>query len=118
MNSHILITKRWYIPFFSNRRASRDNFRLGYQQTSIFCVLLIWLLWVYNVYSYNKSSTISYEISEISKQNRDLKSKLERMQVVVADYESSDNIETAWNNMGMVAAGTPIYIEPITELDL
>lgn len=112
MNSHILITKKWYIPFFSSRKASRESFKLWYQKTSFICVLLIGVLWVYNVYSYNISSTTSYRISEIAKVNKDIRSKTERLSVIIADYESSNHIEDLWKSFNMIKAWEPIYIEP------
>jgi len=111
MNSHILITKKGYIPFLSSRKASRESFKLWYKKTSVICIALIWILWVYNVYSYNISSTTSYKTGEILKVNKDIRSKTERLSVIIADYESSSHVEDLWKSFGMIKAWEPNYIE-------
>lgn len=92
MNANVLIAKKWHIPFFSERRVARENFKLSFTQTYILLGVLFALLMGYYTFLTNSSATKGFSIRDLQAENRELAFKENILDIRIAEGKSIDVI--------------------------
>lgn len=101
MNPNLIVIKKWHFRFFSERKTTRENFKLGVNTTYILALLFIGFLGIYYVWTLNVNATKWYNIRnlELLKNNLTVEKKL--LEVKISELESLSSL-TKWewiNNM-------------------
>jgi len=96
MNPNLIILKKWHLKFFSERKTTRENFKLDMTSTYILVLLFIWVLWIYYVWTLNVNATKWYNIRQLEIEKKNLTVEKELLEVKIAELESLDNI-MKWN---------------------
>jgi hypothetical protein len=101
MNPNLIVVKSWHFKFFSQRKTTRENFKLWVNTTYILALLFIWFLWIYYVWTLNVNATKGYNIRNLELEKNSLTIEKELLDVKVADLESlSTLMKWEWlNNM-------------------
>lgn len=92
MNPHLIVLKRGHLRFLSERKTTRENFRLWVNSTYILTLLFIGVLWIYYVWTLNVNATKWYNIRTLELQKNNLKVEKDLLEVKVAELESISNI--------------------------
>lgn len=92
MNPNIIVMKRWKIPFFSERKTSRENYKMSFTNTYILTILMIWFLWIYYVWSLNVNATKWYRIRNLELERRTLMFEQNLLNMKIAEVESLNSI--------------------------
>lgn len=105
MNPNLLVIKTWHFKFFSQRKTTRENFKLWVNTTYILTLLFIWILWIYYVWTLNINATKWYNIRNLEIQKNNLAIEKWLLEVKIAELESLSNIlKWDWiNNMENVS---------------
>lgn len=90
MNANILVAKKWYIPFFSERKVARENFRLSFTQTYIILGVLVTLFTGYYTLLTNQNATKWYSIRSLQMTWRELAFKENLLDIRIAEGKSID----------------------------
>lgn len=98
MNPNLLILKKGNFKFFSQRKTTRENFKISTDTTYIISVLFIGLLWIYYVWNLNVNATAWYNIRNLELIKNNLYIEKQLLWVKVAEYESITKIIDWWNN--------------------
>ncbi|MGE4443861.1 MAG: hypothetical protein AB7E37_02635 [Candidatus Altimarinota bacterium] len=101
MNPNLIVIKKGHFRFFSERKTTRENFKLGVNTTYILALLFIGFLGIYYVWTLNVNATKGYNIRnlELLKNNLTVEKKL--LEVKISELESLSSL-TKWegiNNM-------------------
>ncbi len=88
MNAHLLVAKKWHIPFFSERKAARENFRFTFTQVYVVLTVLIAIFWVYYVWILNQNATKWYNVRELQVKNRELSFQENLLDIRIAEGQS------------------------------
>ncbi len=104
MNPNLIIIKSGHFRFFSERKTTRENFKLWINTTYILSLLFIWFLWIYYVWTLNINATKWYNIRNLEIQKNSLNVERELLEVKIAEAESLSNLmEWEWiDNMEKV----------------
>lgn len=78
--------------FLSKRKQNQDKLQFGYQSTYMILLGLIGFLLLYYVWILNANATQGYTIRELEDTQKELKVELERLDVKIAEIESSESI--------------------------
>lgn len=95
MNPNLIVIKSWHFRFFSQRKTTRENFKLWVNTTYILALLFIWLLWIYYVWTLNVNATKWYNIRNLELAKNNLSVEKELLEVKIAEFESLSNL-TKW----------------------
>lgn len=104
MNPNLIIIKTGHFRFFSQRKTTRENFKLWVNTTYILALLFIGILWIYYVWTLNINATKWYNIRNLELQKNNLTVEDELLDVKIAEFESLSNL-MKWegiNNMEKV----------------
>lgn len=88
MNPNLIIIKTGHFRFFSQRKTTRENFKLWVNTTYILALLFIWILWIYYVWTLNINATKWYNIRNLELQKTNLSVEKELLEVKIAEFES------------------------------
>lgn len=110
MNANVLIAKKWHIPFFSERRATRENFRLSFTQTYVLLVVLFAVLMGYYAFLTNQNATKGFSIINLQAENRELAFKENLLDIRIAEGKSIDVIMNSAIVTNMQDVVTPSYL--------
>lgn len=88
MNPNLIVIKKWYLRFFSQRKTTRENFKLWVNTTYILALLFIWMLWIYYVWTLNINATKWYNIRKLEILKNSLTVEKELLEVKIAEFES------------------------------
>lgn len=104
MNPNLIIIKTGHFRFFSQRKTTRENFKLWVNTTYILALLFIWILWIYYVWTLNINATKWYNIRNLELLKNSLTIEKELLEVKIAEFESlSTLMKWDWvNNMEKV----------------
>jgi hypothetical protein len=80
--------------FLSSRKKDKDKLQFGYQSTYIALLGVIGFLLIYYVWILNANATQWYTIRELENAGKELKVELERLDVKIAELESSQSISS------------------------
>lgn len=92
MNANVLVAKKWHIPFFSERKAARENFRFTFTQVYVVLIALISIFWVYYVWILNINATKWYNVRELQVKNRELSFQENLLDIRIAEGQSIGSI--------------------------
>jgi cell division septal protein FtsQ len=92
MNPHLIVLKKGHLRFLSERKTTRENFKLGVNSTYILTLLFIWFLWIYYVWTLNVNATKWYNVRTLEIQRNSLKVEKDLLDVKVAELESLSNL--------------------------
>lgn len=92
MNPNLIVLKRGHLRFLSERKTTRENFKLWVNSTYILTLLFIGFLWIYYVWTLNVNATKWYNIRNLEIQKNSLKVERDLLEVKVAELESISNI--------------------------
>lgn len=88
MNPNLIIIKTGHFRFFSQRKTTRENFKLWVNTTYILALLFIWILWIYYVWTLNINATKWYNIRNLELLKNNLTVEKELLEVKIAEFES------------------------------
>lgn len=92
MNANVLVAKKWHIPFFSERKAAREYYRLSFTQTYVLAIVMIALLGIYYVWILNENATKWYNIRSLQVENRELSFQENLLDIRIAEWQSMGTI--------------------------
>lgn len=116
MNPNLLIIKKWRLNFFSNRKTTRENFKLGVNSTYILTLLFIWLLWIYYVWTLNINATKWYNIRTLELEKNSLLVQRELLEVQIAEIQSlSRLLNWEWLDIMERSRDTEYYVVKDTQ---
>ncbi|MDD5213491.1 MAG: hypothetical protein PHG82_03630 [Candidatus Gracilibacteria bacterium] len=92
MNPNLIILKKGHLKFFSERRTTRENFKLDMTVTYILVLLFIGVLGIYYVWTLNVNATKGYNIRQLEIEKKNLSVEKELLEVKMAELESLDTI--------------------------
>lgn len=92
MNANVLVAKKWHIPFFSERKAAREYYRLSFTQTYVLAIVMIALLGIYYVWILNENATKGYNIRTLQVENRELSFQENLLDIRIAEGQSMETI--------------------------
>lgn len=88
MNPHLIVLKKGHLRFLSERKTTRENFKLWVNSTYILTLLFIWFLWIYYVWTLNVNATKWYNVRTLEIQRNSLKVEKDLLDVKIAELES------------------------------
>jgi len=80
--------------FLADRKRNKDKLLFGYQSTYMALLGVIGFLLLYYVWILNANATQGYTIRNLENTGKELKVELERLNVKIAELESSENISS------------------------
>jgi hypothetical protein len=92
MNANVLVAKKWHIPFFSERKAARENFRFTFTQVYIVLIALITVLGVYYVWILNLNATKGYNVRDLQLKYRELSFQENLLDIRIAEGQSIGSV--------------------------
>lgn len=95
MNANLLVIKKGHIPFFSERKVTREHFKMSYSQTFMLALLMIGALLVYYAFLQNQNATQGYNIRTLQAMNRELVFKENLLDIRIAEGRSIDAVMSA-----------------------
>lgn len=98
MNPNLILIKTGHFRFFSQRKTTRENFKLWVNTTYILALLFIWILWIYYVWTLNINATKWYNIRNLELQKNNLSVEKELLEVKIAEFESLSTL-MKWDGM-------------------
>ena len=87
-----LVMARQPKNFLSQRKRNKEKFKFGYTSTYVGMLAVIACLFIYYVIGLNTSATLGYDKLDLENTQKELKVELERLNVKIAEIESSDAI--------------------------
>lgn len=110
MNANVLVAKKWHIPFFSERKAIREHFRLSFTQTYALAIFFIACLATYYIYLLNQNATKGYDIRTLQMQNKELAFKENLLDIRIAEGKSIDIVMSSPIVEQMETATAPAFL--------
>jgi len=110
MNANLIVMKKSRIPFFSDRKTTRENYRLSFTQAYVMILLMIAFLGIYYVYTLNVSATNGYAVRNYEIEQRNLKFALNQSNLKIAEAESLASIGDNKNLDRMQLIDNPQYL--------
>jgi len=110
MNPNIIVMKKWRLPFFSERKTTRENYKLSFTKTYIIALLMIGFLWIYYVWALNVNATKWYKIRNLEIQRRDLVFKENLLNMKIAEVQSLNNVANDPATLVMETTENPKYL--------
>ncbi len=80
--------------FLAERKRNKEKLQFGYQSTYMILLGLIWFLLIYYVWILNANATQWFAIRDLENTQKQLKVELDRLDVKIAEIESSRAIES------------------------
>jgi hypothetical protein len=110
MNANLLVMKKGNIPFFSERKTTRENFKLSLRETYIIAMGLIGVLGIYYVFVLNTNATKGYSIRnlEIARKQYNFEESLLGIKIAEAEALSTVTNSSLVNTMEIIE--NPRYI--------
>ena len=101
MNPNLIILKSSAPSFFSKRKTTRDEFKIGLTTTYIMMLVFIWFLWIYYVYSLNVNATNWYAMRDLEKERKSLIVERDFLDKKISELESLTYLEreNKWRKM-------------------
>ncbi len=93
MNPNLIILKSSAPKFFSKRKTTRDEFKIGLTTTYIMMLVFIWILWIYYVYSLNVNATNGYVMRDLEKDRKALIVERDFLDKKISELESLTYLE-------------------------
>ncbi|EKE29900.1 MAG: hypothetical protein ACD_2C00079G0017 [uncultured bacterium (gcode 4)] len=110
MNPNLIVMKKWRIPFFSERKTTRENYKLSFTKTYVMALLMIWFLWIYYVWTLNVNATKWYVIRNLEIEKRNLTFEENLVDMKIAEAQSLDNVVNDPAILVMQTAENPQYL--------
>lgn len=110
MNPNLIVMKRWKIPFFSERKTVRENFKLNFNQAYVLTLVLIGFLGIYYVWTLNANATRGYNMRNLEITKRTLLFEENLLNVKIAEAESISNISSNPTIQEMEAIDKPQFL--------
>jgi hypothetical protein len=110
MNANLLVMKKGNIPFFSERKTTRENFKLSLRETYILAMGLIGVLGIYYVFVLNANATKGYSIRtlEIARKQYNFEENL--LGIKIAEAEALSTVTNSSLVRTMEDIDSPRYI--------
>jgi hypothetical protein len=80
--------------FLAERKRNKEKLQFGYQSTYMILLGLIGFLLIYYVWILNANATQGFAIRDLENAQKQLKVELDRLDVKIAEIESSRSIES------------------------
>lgn len=93
MNPNLIVLKKWHLNFLSERKTTRENFKLWVNTTYILSLLFIWFLGIYYVWILNINATIGYNVRSLELTKNNLTVEKDILDVKIAELESLSNLQ-------------------------
>lgn len=98
MNPNLIVIKKWHLRFLSERKTTRENFKLGVNTTYILSLLFIGFLGIYYVWTLNVNATKGYNFRHLMVEQNSLTVEKEILEVKISELESLSSL-TKWEGM-------------------
>ncbi|MBW7954983.1 hypothetical protein H3C61_04180 [Candidatus Gracilibacteria bacterium] len=98
MNPNLIVIKSPRFSFFSERKTTRENFKLGVNTTFILSVFFIGILGIYYVWILNVNATKGYNIRTLELKKNNLVVENELLEVKILELESLASL-TKWEGI-------------------
>lgn len=92
MNANLLVVKKGHIPFFSERKVTREHFKMSYSQTFVLAIFTIGALLVYYAFLQNQNATQGYNVRTLQTANRELIFRENLLDIRIAEGKSIDAV--------------------------
>ncbi len=102
--------KRWKFPFFSERKLERENFKLSFTKTYILTLIMIWILWIYYVWTLNVNATKWYTIRNLEIERRNLTFEKNLLNMKIAEVQSLNSISSDTSLTLMATVENPKFL--------
>lgn len=89
-----LVMNRQSESFLAERKRNKEKLQFGYQSTYMILLGLIGFLLIYYVWILNANATQWFAIRDLENTQKQLKVELDRLDVKIAEIESSRSIES------------------------
>lgn len=103
MNPNLLIIKKGHLRFLSDRKTTRESFKLWVNSTYILTLLFIWFLGIYYVWTLNVNATKWYNIRTLDIKRNALNVEKDLLDVKIAEMQSLSNL-MQWEGVQMMEA--------------
>lgn len=110
MNANLLVVKKGHIPFFSERKVTREHFKMSYSQTFLLALLTIGALLVYYAFLQNQNATQGYNVRTLQTMNRELIFRENLLDIRIAEGKSIDAVMSAEIMSRMQNSGNPTFL--------
>lgn len=110
MNPNVIVMKKGRIPFFSERKTTRENFRLTFTKTYILALVMIGFLGVYYVWTLNINATKGYKIRSLEIEQRNMIFERNLLNMKIAEAQSLSNVTGDKSTLVMVEAENPKFL--------
>lgn len=110
MNPNLIVLKKWHLNFLSERKTTRENFKLGVNTTYILSLLFIWFLWIYYVWILNINATIGYNVRNLELTKNNLTVEKDILDVKIAELESLSNLKKWEWTKNMIQIENPEFL--------
>lgn len=110
MNANVLVAKKWHIPFFSERKAMREQYKLSMTQAYVLAIGMIALLGIYYVWTLNANATNGYNIRKLELLQRESTFEENILDIHIAESESTNTISNHPSVKGMQEVDRPEFL--------
>ncbi len=110
MNANLLVMKRGNIPFFSERKTTRENFRLTLRETYILALGLIGILGIYYVFVLNVNATKGYSIRNLELARKQYSFEESLLGIKIAEAEALSTVTSSSLVETMVSIENPRFL--------
>lgn len=110
MNPNLIVLKKWHLNFLSERKTTRENFKLWVNTTYILSLLFIWFLGIYYVWILNINATIGYNVRSLELTKNNLTVEKDILDVKIAELESLSNLQKWEGTKNMVQIKNPEFL--------
>ncbi|MDP5038838.1 MAG: hypothetical protein NWP80_00130 [Candidatus Gracilibacteria bacterium] len=106
MNPNLIVLKKGHLSFLSERKTTRENFKLGVNSTYILSLIFIAFLGIYYVWILNINATKGYNIRNLELIKNNLLVEKDMIDVRIAELESLSNIRK-WEGAKTMVKANP-----------
>lgn len=110
MNPNIIVMKKSRIPFLSERKTTRENYKLNFTKTYVLTLLMIGFLWIYYVWTLNLNATKWYKVRNLEIERRNVVFEQNLLNMKIAEVQSLENISNEPAILVMEVAENPKYL--------
>ncbi|MDD2487391.1 MAG: hypothetical protein PHS92_03405 [Candidatus Gracilibacteria bacterium] len=102
--------KKGKIPFFSERKTTRENYKMSFTKTYILTISMIGFLGIYYVWTLNVNATKGYQIRNLEIERRNLAFEENLLNMKIAEVQSLSNISEDKTINAMETIDNPNYL--------
>lgn len=110
MNANVLVLKKGFSPFLSQRKTIREHFALSFTQTYVLALFVIGVLGVFYVFLLNTNATKGYAVRNLEIAHRDLATNKNLLDIRIAEGQSLESLTTNPSTKVMETIAEPQFL--------